>query len=422
MACEWKLVNTTVNDLFIWQPDPGADLDRHFATTTRGTQQLQSVGISTQQNRLTFTYHGGDVVMRWWRCGLLFSLFFLSVSLSMKRFLITFSHRDDTIRLSLSIPSLISSSDLISMLTENIQKKDPNLRILVHHFEFYHPATNIFQEITDSDLETLLSLKNIHVLIIEDLLLRSSSTRAASDTLSPPSSSPFPILQIEGRAFNLNPEGIEINHLYLPIHESVEGREQGTGLNTWDGAVVLAKYLETSQGRSRIQKKHILEVGAGTGTAGLASFYLGGSLVVLTDLEYTLDNLRYNAQRAIETLHSSLPLSCSSPEEISSTSARALVLPLDWSDPATYLLPSSIDPSLPSHWDVILGRPLPVSHPSLLAVTIDRRRYRLVGSSCETAGPGIGLLGLALHAPPPLPPGHPPSLSPSTQLDPQPAD
>jgi hypothetical protein len=292
-----------------------------------------------------------------WGWRVLFLLFFSSFSLSMKRFLISFSQRDHSLRLSLSFTSPISSSDLISILTESIRAKDPNHGISIDHFEFYHPGTNNFQEITDSDLEALLGLKNIHVLVHEDLTSNPSA----------PSSS---ILQIEGRAFNLNPEGIEINHLFLPIHESVKGREQGTGLNTWDGAVVLAKYLETSKGRPLIEKKHILEVGAGTGTAGLASFYLGATLVVLTDLEYTLDNLRYNTQRARETLHSSSspsPSCSSTGEEVVS---RALVLPLDWNDPSTYLTPSSIDPSLPSvsEWDIILGTvpsPQPLSYPLL---------------------------------------------------------
>lgn len=122
---------------------------------------------------------------------------------------------------------------------------------------------------------------------------------------------------------------------------------QGTGHTTWDGAVLLAKYLEHDSGRGRMKGKRVLETGAGawfvcwgvvvgggnfgtlcrpgclvlpyrfgprqrfpstpihvythghtgTGLVGLACAALGAKEVLLTDLPYTLGNLEANARR-----------------------------------------------------------------------------------------------------------------------------
>ena len=65
----------------------------------------------------------------------------------------------------------------------------------------------------------------------------------------------------------------------------------GTGLNAWDGAFVLAKYLEVASDALSLRGARVVELGAGTGVAGIAAAALGGH-VVATDLPYTLDNLR----------------------------------------------------------------------------------------------------------------------------------
>ena len=57
----------------------------------------------------------------------------------------------------------------------------------------------------------------------------------------------------------------------------------GTGLITWDGAVVLAKYLETVP--SFLLNKNVLELGAGTGLAGMAATLLGAKATLLTGNE-----------------------------------------------------------------------------------------------------------------------------------------
>lgn len=243
----------------------------------------------------------------------------------MKRFLITFTNRDDNLKLLLPLPEKVSYDEFRSIIEDNLEKKYSARNICIQKIEIYHPKLQTFEEVSESHLSIISNINYVHLLLTE---------MATSSNMT---------LQIEGRAFNF-PNGIEINGMILPIQELSEGREQGTGLNTWDGAVVLAKYLETLQGRSLIENKLILEVGAGTGTTGLAALYLGGSLIALSDLDYTLQNLQSNTQRALEIFQIS-----------KNFSSRAVVMPLDWSNPSSYFYPSTLDPSYPSTWDVILG-------------------------------------------------------------------
>ena len=54
---------------------------------------------------------------------------------------------------------------------------------------------------------------------------------------------------------------------------------------TWDGAIVLAKYLETFP--DTVRNKNVLELGAGTGVAGMAASLLGAKNVLLTGREHS---------------------------------------------------------------------------------------------------------------------------------------
>lgn len=71
---------------------------------------------------------------------------------------------------------------------------------------------------------------------------------------------------------------------------------EGTGHTVWDGAVVLAKYLEKAYPRGLVGKR-VLELGAGTGLVGVVSSVLGASTVYLTDLEYSLRTCRETIDR-----------------------------------------------------------------------------------------------------------------------------
>ncbi|KAE9041129.1 hypothetical protein PR003_g5813 [Phytophthora rubi] len=74
---------------------------------------------------------------------------------------------------------------------------------------------------------------------------------------------------------------------------------KGTGLTTWDGSVVLAKYLE-HQRRRDIVGSRIVELGAGTGLVGISAALLGARQVTLTDLDYVVDNLAKNVAETMK--------------------------------------------------------------------------------------------------------------------------
>ncbi len=145
----------------------------------------------------------------------------------------------------------------------------------------------------------------------------------------------------------------------------------GTGTNIWDGAIALTKFLEfhdrgegednarvretkdelensskpttmNDEVESRIQplpnpaysvrRKQILELGAGTGLVGIAAHVaFGAKEVVLTDLEYSLGNLRENLKA------NDCRLASVSEEAVSSSSQAGTIdaMVLDWFDLTT---------------------------------------------------------------------------------------
>ncbi len=159
-------------------------------------------------------------------------------------------------------------------------------------------------------------------------------------------------LCIRGRSFDLS-KGLPIgaNGYVLRIKE-VEQASLGTGLNTWDGSVILAKYLETLP--HLVADRTVLELGAGTGVAGIAAGLLGARSVLLTDLEYTLENLgsnvRDNAQQMEREFEQCSDRNnsnannelCSSLSSSARYSSPFRVAKLDWADPASYP-PEAVD-------------------------------------------------------------------------------
>jgi protein N-lysine methyltransferase METTL21D len=109
------------------------------------------------------------------------------------------------------------------------------------------------------------------------------------------------VLALPGRKFPLDfaGGGFTIRGKPVVVRE-VYNSGQGTGLTIWDGAVVLAKYLERLAGEEEegggstssasVAGKTVLELGAGTGVVGLAAAAAGASTVYLTDLAYALNN------------------------------------------------------------------------------------------------------------------------------------
>ena len=79
------------------------------------------------------------------------------------------------------------------------------------------------------------------------------------------------------------------------------------GCVVWDAALVLLKYLFTDSGRKYVCKKHVLELGAGTGAVGLASVIAGAAKVVITDLPEHLPLMKFNISENIDVLCKCLP-------------------------------------------------------------------------------------------------------------------
>lgn len=113
----------------------------------------------------------------------------------------------------------------------------------------------------------------------------------AASTTSGPEEAPAPApLLLMGRHFPLDFQGGELAVGGQALYISEEfNTGQGTGLTVWDGAVVLAKYLERAF-PSGMAGEAVLELGCGTGVVGLAAAALGADSVTLTDLPYALEN------------------------------------------------------------------------------------------------------------------------------------
>ena len=90
-----------------------------------------------------------------------------------------------------------------------------------------------------------------------------------------------------------------INGLAIRLHQE-GGQGRGTAWAVWDGAIVLAKWLEhcSPAERQRLLPpgSTFLELGSGTGVAGLsaAACYNGAERGILTDLPAALPALQRN--------------------------------------------------------------------------------------------------------------------------------
>ena len=71
----------------------------------------------------------------------------------------------------------------------------------------------------------------------------------------------------------------------------------GTGATVWPAAHVLAKYLERKFGSGGMKGYRVVDLGSGTGVAGIVAASLGATEVFLTDQEQLLFLMRENANR-----------------------------------------------------------------------------------------------------------------------------
>jgi predicted nicotinamide N-methyase len=105
-------------------------------------------------------------------------------------------------------------------------------------------------------------------------------------------------LLLMGRFFPFDSEGISFADTTLTIKEAQNsshiGEDGGTGLNVWDGAMLLARYIEKVP--NIVKNKRVIELGSGCGVVGIAAAISGCKEVVMTDLSYALPLMRENVE------------------------------------------------------------------------------------------------------------------------------
>lgn len=124
-------------------------------------------------------------------------------------------------------------------------------------------------------------------------------------------SEPAPLLAIMGRFYPFDDSGIPFAGTTLVIKEKTNpngGDDGGTGLNVWDGSLLLARYLEKRP--EIVKNKTVLELGSGCGLIGIASGVLGAKKVTMTDLQYSLPLMQENVERNKSSWQGEKDLQC----------------------------------------------------------------------------------------------------------------
>jgi predicted nicotinamide N-methyase len=259
-----------------------------------------------------------------------------TISTSKKLILIQFSSSDmETLRWRPEIPQPMFSFDVFKILLSSfLQERLPEKPLTIKSVSMYDETSSKFQNLVDlqDSLQKILSdSRPLHLHV--DLQPEKNN----KDNDSPES---FPLLK--GRHFPLDnglPFGSSANNGFVLHIQEQENANLGTGLISWDGSVVLAKYFELHP--TVVQDKRVLEVGSGTGIVGLSSYFLGAKRVLLTDLSYSLPNLQRNIFKNQEKNTHRIDLDW----EMISTGM------LDWKDPKTYPKEENGEGA----WDVIVG-------------------------------------------------------------------
>ena len=112
-------------------------------------------------------------------------------------------------------------------------------------------------------------------------------TRAESMALIPykPPVTGLEIFQVSERNFTFAGKSLEIQQSW---------NEVGVAAVVWEAAIVLARYLE--QLGQRLKGKKVIELGAGTGLAGMVAALLGATVTV-TDRKMALNVTKTNAEK-----------------------------------------------------------------------------------------------------------------------------
>jgi predicted nicotinamide N-methyase len=178
-----------------------------------------------------------------------------------------------------------------------------------------------------------------------DLRFRDRVLLRPLSSLSP--SSLTPLAALPGKVFPIDDnEVFTIQGRTLILHE-VQGRaHEGTGLCSWDGAVVLAKYLEHAVPLSGLR---VLELGTGTGVVGMAAAALG-AIPTLTDLDYCLHNVRNNLRLNHFVVSDGKDDDEEEEEDARKDGPMAFVTELDWTTDA-----DTLRRQFPGQYDLLIA-------------------------------------------------------------------
>jgi predicted nicotinamide N-methyase len=102
------------------------------------------------------------------------------------------------------------------------------------------------------------------------------------------------LLAITGRYYPFQ-GGVTVAGRQILIQETPNLPGAGTGVTAWDGALLLARYLEVCN--SNVRGCRVLELGAGCGVVGITAAALGAQSVLMTDLPCVLPLLQSNIYR-----------------------------------------------------------------------------------------------------------------------------
>ena len=128
-------------------------------------------------------------------------------------------------------------------------------------------------------------------------------------------------------------EKFVVEDLELELFQGLPGSDcDGTGGFIWEAGIFLSEYLRSNRTALGLDSMHVVELGSGSGIAGIVAALCGAPRVVLTDLDQLIPHLKRNTGLCSGRFH-----------------GQVEVLPLNWDDN---------DASLQHQFDLVIGADL----------------------------------------------------------------